>query len=597
MGGGSRAKARPAGRREGAVLSPIGHIRAKAGGGRGDPVDGLPILGRIPRRTRAVPLQTTVSPRDADHVLHRELRLFNLYRVLEAALLVLVVFGPVGNLIDPIRDQVLARAVTISYLFIALVALGLVRRVELRTLALAGVAADLFFGVLAIHALPMAGVGIALMLMFNVGAAALLLPARRATAVAVAAVLGLIGEHVWNAADPAVARSLAEPLMFSLGYIALATVMNVLGRQMRESFELAAMHATENEHLAQVNELIIRRLRTGVLLVDGTGRMRMANEAAVALIGDIGDDIDGYRELAVAVPELGRRLVEWRTMGRSDDSPVRIAPDQPDVIPRFARLQAQSDQALVFLDDTSLVSQRAESITLATLGRFSASLAHEIRNPLAAINYAVQLLQESDDIRAADARLLEIIHQHGQRMNGIIDNVLGLARREPAKPEVIDTVEFTSRFVDDYLVSHPIEGDTITATASLRELSALFDPRQLHQVLTVLVHNALTYGRMPGQPARVTVRTADDNGHPVVDVLDRGPGIPETVRSRLFKPFFTTSSHGTGLGLYIARELCRANQAGLDYLPTAGGGGCFRIRMSALGRQEADERSVATAGS
>ena len=545
--------------------------------------------------TRAVPLQTTVSPRDADHVLHRELRLFSLYRVLEAALLVLVLFGPLSTLVDPVHHELLARSVTLAYLFFALVALGLVRRMELRTLALVGVAGDLFFGMIAMHAVPAAGVGIALMLMFNVGAAALLLPTRLAAAVGGAAVAGLLGEYAWSSLDQDLARSPAEPVMFALAYAALATVMNVLGRQMRESYELAALHATENEHLAQVNELIIRRLRTGVLLVDGQGRMKLANEAAVALLGDVGDEVSGYRELALAVPELGRRLAEWRAMGRSDDSPLRIAPDQPDVIPRFARLQAHSDQALVFLDDTSLVSQRAESITLATLGRFSASLAHEIRNPLAAINYAVQLLQESEDIRAADQRLLEIIHQHAQRMNGIIDNVLGLARREPAKPEVIDAVDLVQRFVDEYLASHPIEGDSITATSSLTELSALFDPRQLHQVLTVLVHNALIYGRLPGQPARVTVRVADDNGQPVLDVLDRGPGIPEGIRGRLFKPFFTTSHHGTGLGLYIARELCRANQAGLDYLPTAGGGGCFRIRMSALGHRVADERSEGAA--
>lgn len=542
-----------------------------------------------------MPLQTTVSPRDADHVLHRELWLFSLYRVLEAALLVLVVFGPAESLVDPIRHDLLARSVTLAYLFFSLVMLALVRRVELRTLAAIGVAGDLFFGILAMHSVPLAAVGIALMLMFNVGAAALLLPTRLAAVLGTTAVLGLLGEYAWSRMDMDIARSPVEPVMFAIGYAALATIMNVLGRQMRESYELAASHASENEHLAQVNELIIRRLRTGVLLVDGQGRMRLANEAAVALIGDVGDEESGYRELAVAVPELGRRLSEWRAMGRSDDSPLRIAPNLPDVIPRFARLQSHSDQALIFLDDTSLVSQRAESITLATLGRFSASLAHEIRNPLAAINYAVQLLQESDDIRAADRRLLEIVHQHAQRMNGIVDNVLGLARREPAKPEVIDAVDFVQRFVEEYLVSHPIEGDTITAASTLTELSALFDPRQLHQVLTVLVHNALTYGRMPGHPARVTVRVASDNGRPVVDVLDRGPGIPEGVRGRLFKPFFTTSHHGTGLGLYIARELCRANQAGLDYLPTAGGGGCFRIRMSALGHRVADERSEGAA--
>ena len=281
-----------------------------------------------------MPLQTTVSPRDADHVLHRELRLFSLYRVLEATLLVLVVFGPVGSMVDPIRHELLARSVTLAYLFFALVALGLVRRVELRTLALIGVAGDLFFGMLAMHAAPVAGVGIALRLMFNVGSAALLLPTRLAVLVGAAAVAGLLGEYFWSFLDQDMARSPAEPVMFAIAYVALATVMNVLGRQMRESYELAALHATENEHLAQVNELIIRRLRTGVLLVDGQGRMKLANEAAVALMGDVGDEVSGYRELAVAVPELGRRLAEWRTMGRSDDSPLRIAPDQPEILCR-----------------------------------------------------------------------------------------------------------------------------------------------------------------------------------------------------------------------------------------------------------------------
>ena len=97
-------------------------------------------------------------------------------------------------------------------------------------------------------------------------------------------------------------------------------------------------------------------------------------------------------------------------------------------------------------------------------------------------------------------------------------------------------------------------------------------------VLTALVHNALTYGRMPGEPARVTLIVSDAHG-PQLDVLDRGPGIPDGVAGQLFRPFFTTSGHGTGLGLYIARELCRANQATLEFVAMPGGGGCFRIRF------------------
>jgi len=370
--------------------------------------------------------------------------------------------------------------------------------------------------------------------------------------------------------------------MFSIGYLALATLMSVLGRQMRNSYELAERRGNEAAHLAEVNELIIRRLRTGVLLVDGQGRLRMANEAATALLGEVGDGAEhGHRDLGVAMPELARRLAQWRNDGKADDTPLQLSSDQTEIVPRFTRLLAGSDQALIFLDDTSLLAQRAESITLATLGRFSASLAHEIRNPLAAISYAVQLLEESDDIRAADRRLLEIVRQQGTRMNGIVENVLGMARREPAKPEHVDLIGFTRQFVEEYLAIHPIEHDTLLAKGTEHGVTALVDPRQLHQVLTVLVHNALVYGRMPGEPARVSVNVHTDTYNvPVIDVTDRGPGIPEGVTSRLFRPFFTTSPHGTGLGLYIARELCRANQATLDYIPLPAGGGCFRIRLA-----------------
>ncbi len=531
-----------------------------------------------------MPLQIApVGVLDADRTLRRELRLLNLYRILEAALLVLVLFGPLARMIEAPRYDLFGSSIAIAFLFIAVLLLVFGRRGELRGIALAGIATDLFFGILAIHALPAAGTGITLMLMFNIGAAALLLPPRLGIGAAIVAVALLVGEYVWSEmGDARSGRSAVEPVMFAIAYLAIATLMSLLGRQMRTSYELAERRGADAAHLAEVNELIIRRLRTGVLLVDGHGRLRLANEAATALLGEVDDGAEhGHRDLALAMPELARRLALWRNEGQSDESPMLVPPDQVEVVPRFTRLLAGSDQALIFLDDTSLVAQRAESITLATLGRFSASLAHEIRNPLAAISYAVQLLEESNDIRAADRRLLEIVRQQGTRMNGIVENVLGMARREPAKPERVELIGFVRQFVEEYSTNHPIEDDVLRAGGTQAPM-ALVDPRQLHQVLTVLVHNALIYGRMPGQSARVNVNVqADASGDPLIDVLDRGPGIPQGVASRLFRPFFTTSPHGTGLGLYIARELCRANQATLDYVPLPAGGGCFRIRLVA----------------
>jgi two-component system sensor histidine kinase PilS (NtrC family) len=469
---------------------------------------------------------------------------------------------------------------TVFYLAASVLLLGWAQRQRgLRAQVMVGTSIDIVVATLAVHALPLASPVISLMLLFNVGAAALLLPLRYGLGGAAVAASAMIGEMVWTSLRGGGGTSpLAERIMFSVSFLAIAMLTYLLGRQMRASQALAERRGVELADLAEINELIIRRMRNGVVVVDGEGGLRLANEAALLLLGEAGE---GERNLAVAAPELARRLQKWRADGLNDDSPLRLGSEQAEVLPRFARLLANSDAALVFLDDTSMVSRRAESMTLATLGRFSASLAHEIRNPLAAISYATQLLEESKDIVDGDRRLLEIVGQQCARTNGIVESVLGIARRERANAEHVDLVGWVRRFIDDYKLMLPPESGTVQTTHKAASVPALFDPKHLQQVCTVLLQNALHYGRLPGEPARVTLVVHQQGGKPAIDVMDRGPGIPEALRPRLFRPFYTTSEHGTGLGLYIARELCVANEASLDYLPVPGGGGCFRVLLPA----------------
>ena len=519
-----------------------------------------------------------VDPISADDALRRELYFFSLYRVLEAALLALVLFSPAGVLVGPSAHAPLGQITTVVYLVASLgLLLWALWQRALRGQVMVGTAIDIVAATLAMHALPMASPGIALMLLFNIGAASLLLPLRYGLGGAALAAAAMISELIWSELrDANSTRPLAERLMFAVSFLAIAMLTYLLGRQMRASQALAERRGADIVDLAEINELIIRRMRTGVVVVDGEGRLRLANEAALLLLGEAGE---GERILALAAPELAKRLRKWQLDGSTDDTPLRLGAEQAEVLPRFARLLANSDTALVFLDDTSLVSRRAESMTLATLGRFSASLAHEIRNPLAAISYATQLLQESREIADGDRRLLEIIHQQCLRTNGIVESVLGIARRERASAEHVDLVSWVSRFVDDYRQMLPPESGTVQVSSAASSLAALVDPRHLQQVLTVLLQNALHYGRLPGQPARVTLVLHGEAGKPAIDVVDRGPGIPEGALARLFRPFFTTSEHGTGLGLYIAREVCRANEATLDYVPVPGGGSCFRVLL------------------
>ncbi len=520
-----------------------------------------------------------------ESVPRRELYFFALYRVLEAGILAALMFSPLGEVLGQPRHEVLGMGVAIAYLVLALALLFIGRSVRwLVWIVFASVCVDIAVAALITHALPTATAGVAMMLLFNVSAAALLLPnTRMALVVALMAIAGLFGEYLFTLFhDQNASRSLAEVIMFAVSYLALAYLAHQAGQKARNSQALADKRGEEVANLFEVNELIIRRMRTGVLVVDAENHIKLANEAASLLLGDGGDGAgaDGKGvSLLHAAPELARRLQRWRNGWQTDETPMQLTPDQPEVQPRFARLLADSETSLIFLDDATVVSRRAESLTLAALGRFSASLAHEIRNPLAAINYAVQLLEESPHVNDGDRRLLQIIHQQCQRTNGIVESVLGLARRERATPEHVDLNTFVRRFVDDYQQTLSIETDTLETIIGAKPVPALVDPRHLQQVVTVLVQNALNYGRLPGESARIRVRVFNAEGRPTLDVMDRGPGIPDAVAAQLFRPFFTTSEHGTGLGLYIARELCRANQATLEYVPVPGGGACFRVTL------------------
>ncbi|MBV2208817.1 MAG: PAS domain-containing sensor histidine kinase [Thermomonas sp.] len=525
------------------------------------------------------PAPTPPEAPELQAAIRRELHYFALYRLLEAALLCLAIFSPIGQTISMPSHPILAGSVALLYLLAAGLLFSASRQRAVQPQVIFGIGCDIFATVLAIAALPGIASGLAMMLLFNVGAAALLLPLRSGLTAAGAATTALLVLHVWTLFDDnESARRTTEVLMFSISYLAVASVTSVLGKQMRTSQALAEHRGSQIANLAEVNELIIRRMRTGVLLVDGDGEIRLANESAMLHLGEAGE---GRRLLAAAAPELDKRLRLWERTGKLDATPLQLASGLPEVLPRFAKLLAGGEQVLVFLDDVELASRRAETLTLATLGRFSASLAHEIRNPLAAISYATQLLEESKEIPESDRRLLEIIYQQTRRMNGIIENVLGLARRERAQPEHVELCEFARQFVQEYCGSHPLEPDTLTAKTEPGSIACLVDARQLQQVVTVLVHNAQVYGRIPGEPAHITLhahRSAQDV--PLLDIVDRGPGIPDAVSAQLFRPFFTTSSHGTGLGLYIAKEMCLANQADLSYVALPAGGACFRIRLA-----------------
>lgn len=515
----------------------------------------------------------------------REIYFFNLYRVFEAAIYAGLAFSPLGmNWISP-RFVLLGQGCAIAYLLWATLLLSFSGRAwqRSRVVVASSVLVDIVAASILLVSLQGSHSAIAIMLIVNIGGAALWLPLQQAIGLAVVAAIGIsmpaqlsIIASGSNAEGP----SSAEALLFGFAYLAAATICHFLGRHLRATEALAEQRGADLLNLEQINDLIIRRMKTGVLLVDDGNRILRINESAWHLLGSPPPD---QRDLGAVAPELSRRIYHWRTSGKNDQTSVALARDVPEVIPRFTRLAPNDDSmVLIFLDDTSLLSRRAEELTLTSLGRLSASIAHEIRNPLAAIRYSAQLLQESPDLNEEDKRLVEIVNNHCTRANDVVENILQLSRRERSRPEIIDVNQWVHRFVVEYLESNDVGEDQLIAIPNNQRVEAMADPQHLHQVVWNLAQNALRYGREPGLPARVAVvaRQSSDRGPIHIEVTDRGPGIPPKVAAQIFEPFFTTHEFGTGLGLYLARQMAEACQATLEYVPIAGGGACFRLTLA-----------------
>ncbi|RDD80618.1 two-component sensor histidine kinase [Dyella tabacisoli] len=532
----------------------------------------------------APPSFTSAQP--ATEPVRHELFFLNYFRLVQALIYSALAFSPTQEW-PRLSNIGLAHALAVAYLVFAALTLILTRRVASRSklIVSATLVVDIITAVLAVTAIHDARIGISMMLVVSLSAGALILPLRLSLFFAALATLGMLGHSALELPKTDMDRELLESGLFGLAYFASTLLCYVLNRQLRATEALAEQRSIDLANLSQVNELIIRRMKTGVLLVDDANRIHQINESAWMLLGNPSAD---QRDLGQLAPELSRRLYHWITSGKLNETATQLADGVPEVVPRFARLAPNDDShVLIFLDDTSLLSRRAEELTLSSLGRLSASIAHEIRNPLAAIRYSAQLLAESSDLGLTDQRMVEIINNHCIRLNDIIENILQLSRRERSRPETLDLGRWAHSFAEEYRQGNDLGVDSLRVIAGEQPVAAVADPQQLQQVLWNLVQNALRYGRLPGEPARVmVVARHGEHGVPIIEVIDRGPGIAPKVAAQIFEPFYTTHEYGTGLGLYLARQMSEANQGSLEYVRVAGGGSCFRLMLTPAHRSK-----------
>ena len=256
----------------------------------------------------------------------------------------------------------------------------------------------------------------------------------------------------------------------------------------------------------------------------------------------------------------------------------------PDLQPGFSRIEqnevlsSEQGRTLIFIEDATQIAQRFQQVKLASLGRLTASIAHEIRNPLAAINHAGQLLGETARDNA-DTKLTGIINTQAKRLNGVIENVLQLSRQQRGTPETIHLSKWLAQFREEFVSTHNLQAYQIQIKIIPDNIEILFDTTQLHQVMWNLCTNAITHSNMEHSNLMINIQGGIDAivKQPYIDITDNGSGIDKETQSHIFDPFFTTSSTGTGLGLYITKEVIESNRAKIRHISPATGGTCFRI--------------------
>ncbi len=358
--------------------------------------------------------------------------------------------------------------------------------------------------------------------------------------------------------------------LLGLVFFATAVVAWVLVDRSRMNEELAAARAIDLHNMAQINQLVIDDMQDGVVVLDGEGRVRQANQRAIELIGSVTDVRSGQPlALEQCVPLLSEYLEQWRRSQPLVFPVVALGGQGGLYQPRFiAVTNRRAMGAVLVLEDMTRAQEQAQQIKLAALGRLTANIAHEIRNPLAAITHASELMREMCDDAALD-RLVQIMLNNGRRINDLINDVMALNRRDRMQVEQIELNRFMLEFVDEFRHTQQL-ADEVFDVQIPDSLLICFDRQHLRQVVTNLCLNAVRHGSR--QAGSITIRAESVRSQMMLHIVDDGPGVAAEILPRLFEPFFTTESSGTGLGLYISRELCQANGASLEYVSAPTGG-------------------------
>ena len=423
--------------------------------------------------------------------------------------------------------------------------------------------------------------GFYVLYMITVAAAAMLLKVRiLATLIAALTVLALLIDTLWLVSRGAADLSLMLPAgMLGSLLFAASLLVQMLARRLETAEAKIDEAEAQVALLQQLNQQIILHMETGILLVAENRQITPINAAAQRLLNIAGPNA---HYLANISPELAVQFEQWREVKSHRPSPFQIKRDAPALIAHFADLDERFERkALVFIDDYTPVTQFAQSLKLNSLSKLTASIAHEIRNPLAAISHATQLLNENEALGEGDQNLCRIVLSNSQRVNEIIESVMEVSRRQPPKFQSLDIASWLQSFIIRYYDQTMVDCKVALSAIGDKAIMVSVDPENLTRILTNLLDNALRHSqeKVAAAIARIDIEPDTKAVQCHIDVIDFGYGVPETNLTRLFEPFFTTSNRGSGLGLYLCKELCEINGAGLVYRRSGDDESCFRVSL------------------
>ena len=524
---------------------------------------------------------TATAPSD---IAWRVIGLVNLYRLL-VPLVLLSVQYLTGSQISTLagRPQLLL-AICVAYFFVG-VLMVVARRLSwprVRRVALLNATVDAIAIAVILYACDGVASGLGILLVLPVGATSVLGDSRDAFLIAAIATMSVLGQQllVYFTSDISTADYTSAGAL-GIALFAIALLVSPIANRLRESEALVRRQEVDLANLAQLSQYVVQHLRESILVVDTADRIRLINESAAQTLGDRSAYPGAL--LGEASPRLLYLLETWRQSPASPTDTLEsfVAADGGRMVrPHFAPLGGVSPApVLVFLEDLSLIEEKVQQSKLAALGRLSASIAHEIRNPVGAMSHAGQLLGESGQLAAEDRRLIDIIRSNADRVSNIINSVLQLSRRELPRLNRISLTTWVYEFRSEYCETTQWPAERVRVTMPGADIEVRVDPTQLHQMAWNLCDNAVRHAcdLQTGSAIDIRVGRLSPGARPYLEIADRGPGIAADDIERIFEPFFTRGRGGTGLGLFLARELAQTNGATLLYEARVGGGSVFRL--------------------